>query len=107
MANEINRERVWKKGRTVSPSRLAKRRENDLISLSMGLIGSFVGLCMLSIFLNPLTQDMPLALRATLLFVLYWAVAVIPIILIRQDKMSASDLGFKKEKLPNKDQLAV
>ena len=107
MANEINRERVWKKGRTVSPSRLAKRRENDLISLTMGFMGSLVGVCMLSIFLNPLTQDMPLALRATLLFVLYWTVAVIPIILIRQDKMSASDLGFKKEKLPKQILLGI
>ena len=107
MANEINRERVWKKGRTVSPARLAKRRENDLISLIMGFLGSMVGLCMLSIFLNPLTKDMPLALRATLLFILYWAIAVIPIILIRQDKMSAADLGFKKEKLPKQILLGI
>jgi hypothetical protein len=99
MSNEMKRERVWKRGRTTSSARLAKQRENDLISLTLGFMGSLVGVWMLRYFTANFISGMPPALRATLNFVLYWAVAVIPIVFIRQDKMSAADLGFEKKGL--------
>ncbi|SEK41998.1 CPBP family intramembrane glutamic endopeptidase [Ruminococcus albus] len=99
MSNELKRERVWKRGRTTSSARLAKQRENDLISLTLGFMGSLVGVWMVRYFTANFINGMPIALRATLLFVLYWAAAVIPIIFIRQDKMSAADLGFEKKSL--------
>lgn len=97
MTNDIKKERVWKKGRTVSAARLAKQRENDIVSLSMGFMGSMVGVFMLYMFNAKIAVNMPVPLRAPLLFVLYWTVAVVPIILIRQDKMSPADLGLEKK----------
>ncbi len=96
MTKDIKKERVWKKGRTTSAARLAKQRENDIVSLTMGTMGSIVGVFMLYMF-NTKIANMPVPLRAPLMFVLYWAVAVIPIIIIRQDKMRPADLGFEKE----------
>ena len=97
MTNEIKKERVWKKGRTVSAARLAKQRDNDLVSLTMGFMGSMVGGFMLNMFNAKIAMNMPVPLRAPLMFVLYWAIAVIPIIIIRQDKMRPADLGLEKE----------
>ncbi|MBP5268883.1 MAG: CPBP family intramembrane metalloprotease, partial [Ruminococcus sp.] len=97
MTNEIKKERVWKKGRTVSAARLAKQRDNDLVSLTMGFMGSMVGGFMLNMFNAKIAMNMPVPLRASLMFVLYWAIAVIPIIIIRQDKMRPADLGLEKE----------
>lgn len=96
MTKDIKKERVWKKGRTTSAASLAKQRENDIVSLTMGTMGSIVGVFMLYMF-NTKIANMPVPLRAPLVFVLYWAVAVIPIIIIRQDKMRPADLGFEKE----------
>ncbi|ADU23453.1 CPBP family intramembrane glutamic endopeptidase [Ruminococcus albus] len=96
MTKDIKKERVWKKGRTTSAASLAKQRENDIVSLTMGAMGSIVGVFMLYMF-NTKIANMPVPLRAPLMFVLYWAVAVIPIIIIRQDKMRPADLGFEKE----------
>ncbi len=96
MTKDIKKERVWKKGRTTSAARLAKQRENDIVSLTMGAMGSIVGVFMLYMF-NTKIANMPVPLRAPLMFVLYWAVAVIPIIIIRQDKMRPADLGFEKK----------
>ncbi|MBP5268540.1 MAG: CPBP family intramembrane metalloprotease [Ruminococcus sp.] len=96
MTKDIKKERVWKKGRTTSAARLAKQRDNDIVSLTMGAMGSIVGVFMLYMF-NTKIANMPVPLRAPLMFVLYWAVAVIPIIIIRQDKMRPADLGFEKE----------
>jgi hypothetical protein len=100
MTNGINKERVWKRGQTSGSARLAKKREDDLISLTMGFMGSMVAVFMLRMFSDKITMYMPVSLRAPLLFVLYWVVAVIPIILIRQDKMHAPELGFEKRSIP-------
>lgn len=97
MTKEIKKDRVWIKGQTLTAAQMAEKRENDIINLTVGFMGSILGVFVLRMFNSYLISYMPTIVRAPLMMILYWLVAIIPIMLIRQEKASLGSLGFEKK----------
>ena len=99
MTNEIKKDRVWIKGQTLTSAQIAEKRENDTISLTVGFMGSMLGVWLIRMFNIKLISFLPIAVRAPLVMILYWLVALIPIMVIRHDKLPLKALGFEKKGL--------
>lgn len=97
MENRIKKDRVWIKGQTLTSAQLAEKRENNITSLTVAFMGSMAGLFVLNTFNARLLAPMPVTLRAPLTVLLYWLVAIIPIMVIKQDKMTSADLDIPRK----------
>lgn len=97
MENRLKKDRVWIKGQTLTAAQRSERLENNITALTVAFMGSMTGLFVLKAFQNKLLADAPLGLRAVLMVVLYWLVAVIPIMVAKQDGTTLSQLGFEKK----------
>ena len=85
MENRLKKDRVWIKGQTLTAAQRSERLENNITALTVAFMGSMTGLFVLKEFQNKLLANAPLGLRAVLMVVLYWLVAVIPIMVAKQD----------------------
>lgn len=76
-------------------------RKKTLLHLMIGIAGAMAGFfCVISITLNAnLLMKLPLIQRKLSMILIYWIIAVVPIILMLAAKDKPSDYGFSKEKL--------
>ncbi|MGN0552479.1 MAG: lysostaphin resistance A-like protein [Oscillospiraceae bacterium] len=74
-------------------------KKKEWISLVIGYIGSMLGLVGVRLFNQYILMSLPLAARMVCMIVVYWLVALIPMILIFSNEEKLSDYGFTKEKL--------
>ena len=97
MENRLKKDRVWIKGQTLTASQHAERLENNITALTVAFSGSMAGLFVLREFQSKLLANAPLGLRAVLMAVLYWLIAVIPIMVIRQENDNTVMKLFEKK----------
>ena len=100
MENRLKKDRVWVKGLTLTQAQIEEKRENNIISMTMGFIGSLASAAILGYINTHYFPALPVTVRAPLALVLYLAVALVPIIMMRQDKMKLSDIGLEKKNIP-------
>ena len=76
---------------------MSKRKE--WISLIVGFLGSMLGLYGVVAFNQFVLMSLPLGLRMVSMLLVYWLIALIPIVVMRVNKDKLVDYGFSKSKL--------
>ena len=76
---------------------MSKKRE--WISLIVGLLGAVSGLCGVIAFNRFVLISLPLGLRMASIPIVYWLIALAPIIVMLLNKDKLSDYGFRKNKI--------
>lgn len=76
---------------------MSKKRE--WISLIVGLLGAVSGLCGVIAFNRFVLISLPLGLRMVSMPIVYWLIALAPIIVMLLNKDKLSDYGFRKSKI--------
>ena len=72
-------------------------KKKEIIRLITGFLGSILGCFGVISFNQYLLMSLPLVVRMVLMIVVYWLIALIPIIIVLYDKTPLSYFGFKKE----------
>lgn len=72
-------------------------RKKETISLIIGFLGSMLGLFGVVMFNQYILMSLPLAVRMIMMIVTYWAIAIVPIIIMFRDKKPVSEYGFCRE----------
>ena len=65
--------------------------------LVLGTLGAFAGILIVVLINNFVLRILPLPVKAPLVMIEYWLIAVIPIIIIIRNKEKLCDYGFTKE----------
>lgn len=76
---------------------MSKRKE--WISLIVGFLGSMLGLYGVVAFYQFVLMSLPLGLRMVSMLLIYWLIALIPIVVMRANKDKLVNYGFSKSKL--------
>lgn len=76
---------------------MSKRKE--WISLIVGFFGSMLGLYGVVAFYQFVLMSLPLGLRMVSMLLIYWLIALIPIVVMRVNKDKLVNYGFSKSKL--------
>ena len=76
---------------------MSKRKE--WISLIVGFLGSMLGLYGVVAFYQFVLMSLPLGLRMVSMLLIYWLIALIPIVVMRVNKDKLVNYGFSKSKL--------
>lgn len=76
---------------------MTKKRE--AAALIIGYVGSMLGLFGVRLFNQYILMTLPLWARMISMIVLYWLIALVPIVLIALNKEKLSEYGFSAEKL--------
>ena len=76
---------------------MTKKRETA--ALIIGYIGSMLGLFGVRLFNRYILMTLPLWARMISMIVLYWLIALVPIVLIALNKEKLNEYGFSEEKL--------
>ncbi|MGN0608288.1 MAG: CPBP family intramembrane glutamic endopeptidase [Oscillospiraceae bacterium] len=74
-------------------------RKKEWISLTVGFLGAMLGLYGVVSFNRYVLMSLPLGLRMAMMIVIYWLIALIPIIMALVNKEKLNDYGFTKEKI--------
>lgn len=74
-------------------------RRKNIIGLIIGVLGSMLGLYGVISFNKFVLMSLPLVVRMIMMIIVYWLIAVIPIIIMLINKDKLSNYGFSKEKL--------
>ena len=74
-------------------------RKKESIRLAIGYLGSMLGLLGVAAFNRYILMSLPLAARMILMILLYWLIALVPILVMIHDRDSLTDYGFRKENL--------
>lgn len=74
-------------------------KRKNITGLIIGLLGSMLGLYGIVSFNKFILMSLPLTVRMIAMIIVYWLIAVIPIIIMFTHKDKLSDYGFSKEKL--------
>lgn len=74
-------------------------KKKDIIDLIIGFMGAMIGCLGVNIFNRYVLMSLPLAARMICMPIVYWLIALIPIILIICRKTKIWELGFKKENI--------
>ncbi|MDE5855044.1 MAG: CPBP family intramembrane metalloprotease [Ruminococcus sp.] len=74
-------------------------KRKNIIGLIIGVLGSMLALYGVISFNKFVLMSLPLAVRMIMSIIVYWLIAVIPIVVMLINKDKLSDYGFSKEKL--------
>ncbi|MBQ8967127.1 CPBP family intramembrane glutamic endopeptidase [Ruminococcus sp.] len=99
MENRLKKDRVWIKGQTLTNAQLAEKRENTIIGLTVGFMGSLVGFYVLKTCRDMLFPRLPESIHSTMNILLYWLIAIIPVMVMRQDGTKLKDIGLWRKGL--------
>lgn len=75
------------------------KHKREVISLITGFLGAFLGLYGVIIFNQYVFMSLPLALRMISGIIVYWAIALVPVIVMLFNKEKPADYGFAKERI--------
>lgn len=74
-------------------------KNKKLIEIIVAVIGVFLMEYGLICFNQYVLMSLPLAARMILMIIMYWIIALVPIIFCVKNKEKLSDIGFRKEKI--------
>ena len=72
-------------------------KKKEKFKLIIGFLGAMLGIWGIVLFNKFILMSLPLALRMVMMIVTYWVPAVVPFIIMLQDKSPLSDYGFYKD----------
>ena len=75
------------------------RTKTDWCSLVIAFLGALLGLCSVIYFNKFVLMSLSLGIRLIVIPIVYWLIALIPIIVMFIDKSKLKDLGFSKSKI--------
>ena len=78
-----------------------ENKKKEIISLILIFLGAIAGLFGVAGFSRYVMMSLPLVARIFVIPLMYWLIALIPLIVIRIGRERLSDFGFTKEKLPS------
>ena len=74
-------------------------RKKEVISLIIGFLGSMLGLIGIVMFNQYILMSLPIVVRMIMMIVTYWAVVIVPVIIMFIDKKPLSEYGFCRENI--------
>lgn len=74
-------------------------RKKNIVHLLIGFIGAMAGGLGICLFNKYVLMSLPLPGRMIAMIVVYWLLALIPILLMVSDKEKLSEIGFEKENI--------
>ncbi len=74
-------------------------KKKEWISLIVGFFGAMLGLCGVIAFNQFVLMSLPLGLRMASMLLIYWLIALVPIIVMLVNKDKLVDYGFSKDKI--------
>lgn len=72
-------------------------RKKEIISLILGFLGSMLGLIGVATFNQYILMSLPLIVRMIMMIITYWAIVIVPVIIMICDKKPLSEYGFCRE----------
>ena len=72
-------------------------RKKEIISLILGFLGSMLGLIGVATFNQYILMSLPLIVRMIMMIAVYWAIVIVPVIIMFIDKKPLSEYGFCRE----------
>ena len=74
-------------------------RKKEIISLILGFLGSMLGLIGVATFNQYILMSLPLIVRMIMMIAAYWAIVIVPVIIMFIDKKPLSEYGFCRENI--------
>ena len=78
-----------------------EKKNNELVRVILAFLGTMAGCIGVRAFNIYVLMSLPLGARIVSMIVVYWLIALIPIIIMLIDKDKLTDYGFKREKMGN------
>jgi len=74
------------------------KQKKEWLSLIIGIAGTMLGLCAVTAFTRLVLMSLPLVARMISMIVVYWFIAIVPVLIIMVKKEKWTDYGFQKER---------
>ena len=74
-------------------------RKKEVVSLIIGFLGIMLGLIGVATFNQYILMSLPLIVRMIMMIITYWAIVIVPVIIMFIDKKPLSEYGFCRENI--------